>query len=315
VSVDATVELWERLARPFEASAAIEAVVGLHPTAARQLVGVELATSLQADELLDRMHEIVRSLAVATTSSPTRTEGEVRGPILWAETIAARSASPGAGNALICASPVKAYDTDENHVLVHALRMIRDAARSAAPAGRGYADDEAVRRARFNGGRAIRALEHRTLASVHLERPTARAVQKARSGLRARNYRAAVAVLERAREPLEAEVVALRCDEHHQRQHGLLLALADRVGERRFRVDAATLRAGKVRFVPEHRAEAGEPYGVRFGRLLLDVPDPELGNDPGRSELRLVERSLGHPVLVVTGPRDIERALRLAEDA
>ena len=35
--------------------------------------------------------------------------------------MAARAASPGAGGVFICASPVKAYDTDENQVLVAAL--------------------------------------------------------------------------------------------------------------------------------------------------------------------------------------------------
>jgi len=310
---DATVELWDRLARPFDATSAVEAVTGLHPTAARQLTGTRLATSREADQLLDRMHEIVRSLAVATTSSPNRTIGEVRGPILWSETSAARAASPGAGNVFICASPVKAYDTDENRVLVYALTTIRDAARAADPTGHSHGDDVTIRRARYNGTRAIRSLEHRTLASVRARRPTARAVQKARMGLRARNYRTAVAVLERASDPVDAQLLAARCDDHTRRRHGLLLALADRLGERRFRVDGAVLRAGPLRFVPEHRAEAGTPYGITLGNLVLDVPDPAVDNDVTRSELRLQERSMGRPVLVVSGARDVERAVRLSQ--
>ena len=181
---DPTIELWTRLARPFDPAGAVEAFTGLHPTAARQLVGARLATSSEADQLLDRMHVIVRSLAVATKSSPTRTKGEVRGPVLWSETTAARASSPGASDVFICASPMKAYDTDENQVLVHALATIRDAAHAADPTGHAHSHDELVRRARHNGKRAIRALEHRTLASIRPHRPTARALAKARTGLR-----------------------------------------------------------------------------------------------------------------------------------
>ena len=312
MSSDATVELWARLARPFDPAAAVEAVCGVHGAPARQIAALHLATASETDELLDRMHEIVRSLAVATTSSPIRTEGEIRGPVLWAETAAARSASPGAGNVVVCASPARAYDTDENRVLVHALRAIRDAARAATPAGTLTGDDETLRRARFNGTRAIRALEHRTLASVRMDRPTARAVQKARSGLRAKNYRAAVAVLERAEDPVDPRAIAARCDDHTRAQHGLLLALADRLREHTICVDAGTLRAGKLSFVPVHRAQPGQPYGILLGNLLLDVPDRRLGGDPVRSELQLNARAFGHPVLVVSGPHDVERAVRLA---
>lgn len=313
MTFDSTLELWERLIRPFDPTGAVEAVTGVHPTAARQMTGTRLATSSEADQLLDRMHEIVRSLAVATTSSPSRSVGEVRGPVLWSETSAARAASPGAGNVYICASPVKAYDTDENHVLVYALASIRDAARAADPTGHSHGDDELIRRARYNGTRAIRALEHRTLTSVRTRRPTPRAVQKARTGLRARHYRAAVAVLERAIDPIEGRFVAARCDERTRGRHGLFLAVADRLSERRFRVDGATLRAGQLRYVPEHRAGPETPYGILLGNLLLDVPDPDLGSDVARSELRLRERSFGRPTLVANGARDVERAVRLAQ--
>jgi hypothetical protein len=272
---DPTTELWARLARPFDPTGAVEALTGLHPTAARQLVGARLATSREADQLLDRMHVIVRSLAVATKSSPIRTKGEVRGPVLWSETAAARASSPGASDVFICASPMKAYDTDENQVLVHALTAIRDAAHAADPTGHSHGHDELVRRARHNGKRATRALEHRTLASIRPQRPTPRALQKARTGLRARNYRPAVAVIERSVDPLDANDVVERCDEQTQRQHALVLALADRLGEQTVRVEAGTLRAGALRFVPAHRAETGMAHGIVLGDLVLGDLDAE----------------------------------------
>jgi len=268
VTSDATIELWSRLARPFDPSGAVEAFTGLHPSAARQLVGASLATSHEANDLLDRMHDIVRSLAVATTSSPMRTTGEVRGPVLWSETAAARAASPGASDVFICASPVKAYDTDENRVLVSALTAIRQAARASDPTGHAHGDD-VIRRARHNGTRAIRALEHRTLTSVPVHNPTARALRKARTGQRARNYRHAVAVIQRSVDPVAVSDVVARCDEHTHRQHRLVLALLDRLGEPTVRVEAGTLRAGALRFVPAHRAEGG-PHGILLDGVPVD---------------------------------------------
>jgi hypothetical protein len=311
VNPDATVELWNRLVRPFDAAAAVEALTGLHATTARQIVGMRLATSREADTLLDRMHEIVRSLSIATTSSPARFNGEVRGPILWSETMAARSASPGAGNVFICASPVKAYDTDENQVLRHALARLRDAARDADPTGHSHGEDETIRRARYNGTRAIRALEHRTLAAVSTVRPTGRAVQKARTGTRARSYRPAVALLERAQEPIVATDVANYCDDHTRRQHGLLLAIADRLQLGPFRVTGQWLENKGLRYIHRQRAGGDAMYGVLLRNLLLDVPDPKNGIDVAQAERNLLERAHNHPVLIVNGPTDVEKAIRL----
>jgi hypothetical protein len=311
INTDATIELWHRLARPFDAASAVEALTGLHSNTARQLVGMRLATSREADTLLDRMHETVRSLSIATTSSPSRCEGEVRGPILWSETMAARSASPGAGNVFVCASPVKAYDTEENRVLRYALARVRDAARDADPTGHSHGDDETIRRARFNGTRAIRALEHRTLASVSKAKPNGRAVQKARTGTRARSYRPAVALLERSFEPIDAESVAEHCDDHTRRQHGLLLAIADRLQLGHFHVSGQSLETGPLRFVPKQRAGGDDMYGVLLRNLLLDVPDPMNGIDRFQAERNLNARAHDHPVLIVTGLEDVDRAIRL----
>ncbi|HEV3213398.1 MAG TPA: hypothetical protein VGZ03_08395 [Acidimicrobiales bacterium] len=313
INADATLELWRRLSRPFDAASAVEALTGLHITNVRQIVGMRLATSREADVLLDKMHEIVRSLAIATTDSPVRCEGEVRGPILWSETMAARASSPGAGGVFVCASPVKAYDTDENRVLRHALTRIRDSARDADPTGHSHGDDDTIRRARFNGTRAIRALEHRTLAAVSKSRPSGRAVQKARSGTRARVYKPAVALLERALEPIDGATVAEHCDDHTRRQHGLLLALADRLELGPFRVTGQWLENKGLRYIHKQRAGDDGMYGVLLRNLLLDVPDPANGIDRFQAERNLTARAHNHPVLIVTGPEDVARAIRLTD--
>jgi hypothetical protein len=316
--MSATDELWARLDRPFDPVGAVEAFSGMPPAVAHHLVDLRFITSAEVDLMLDRMHETLRALAIATTSSPVRSVGEVRGPVLWSETVAARSASPGAHDVYICSSPVKAYDTQENRVLVHALLRVRDAARTADPVAHPTGLDEDLRRARHNGTRAIRALEHRTLASVTKGRPDGRALRKARSGAKARSYRSAMAVLERAKDPVSVDEVRSHCDEHTRRQHSILLALLNRIGgtgggdAAHLRVENGTLRAGPLRYVHRHRADHEGLYGILLGNLLIDVPATSGDVDPVDAEIALFKRARGGPSLVVQSGTDIERAIRLA---
>jgi len=313
VSASPTVELWELLARPFNPAGALEAMTGIAPAAASHVVDLAIATAPQTDLLLDHMHETLRSLAIATTSTPIRTVNEIRGPVLWSETVAARSSSPGAADVYICISPSKAYDTDENRILVNALRRVREAARAADPASALDSDgSETLRRARHNGTRAIRALEHRTLATITPGKTDGRALRKARSGSKARSYRTAVAVLEHCAEPIGPDDVLARTDEHTGRQHELVLALVRALGVAPVQVEDGTLQAGPLRYVPRGRAEDEGVYGVLLGDLLVDIADGPGGRDPVQAEIELVQRAAGHPALVVQSSRDIDRAIRLA---
>lgn len=288
-----------------DAASALEALTGLSHGAARQLVDLRFAIAPEVDALLDRMHEMLRSLAIATTSTPVRTAGEVRGPVLWSETVAARASSPGAGGVFVCATPSKAYDTEENRVLVHALVKIRDAARAADPAAQPVGPEDALRRARHNGTRAVRAMEHRTLAAVSRARPDGRAMRKARSGSKARSYRSAVAALERCADPLTGDEVHVLADARSRRQHGVVLALLDALGGRPH-VELGTIHAGPLRY---RRRLDGAP-AIALGDLVLDVPErPDA--DPVAAEAALVAAAGGRPALLVQRPADIQRALRL----
>jgi hypothetical protein len=195
---------------------------------------------------------------------------------------------------------------------------VRDAARTADPAVHPSGLEEELRRARYNGTRAIRALEHRTLASVSKGRPDGRALRKARSGAKARSYRSAIAVLERARDPVSVEEVLSHCDDHTRRQHSIILVLLDRMRSigrpdtGHLRVENGTLRAGPLRYVQRHRADRKGLYGILLGNLLLDAPATSGDVDPVDAEIALFERSAGGPSLVVQSRTDIERAIRLA---
>ena len=217
--------LWRRLALPVNPVEAADTLVGLAPANARQLLAVALATSPEADDLVSGIPILLRSLAVSTSTRPIRCEGEIRGPVLWSETMAARSASPGAGGVFICSSPSKAYDTDENRVLVAAFQRLYRAASAAEheiDGGRHHPHPDDVRKARHNGDLVRRALEHRSLQAVTRVRPSGRMMQKARTGTKAGVFRTAVDLLQRS----WAEMGASDLDEWVDGDSRALLELA-----------------------------------------------------------------------------------------
>ncbi|MGE3621771.1 MAG: hypothetical protein AB7L84_15040 [Acidimicrobiia bacterium] len=297
-----------RLARPFHGPAVVEAVCGLDERRAQRLVGVAVAASPEADRLLDSMPHTVRSLAVATADTPVRCQGEVRGPILWAETVSARAATAGDPGLFVCASPSKAFDTEENRVLAAALGTVRAAAEAGAPPLAASVGE--ARRARINGSRAARYLEHRGLADLSTRRPGGRAVARTRTGKRRATYRPAVELLARADDPLTPELLLPFVGTGLRARLALLVDVLDRVeagtGEvLRLRAVRGALVAGPVRF----RAVAGtdgrggplEEPGVHVAGLHLDAT-VALG-DPVPS---------GRQVVRVASRNDLEQALEVA---
>ena len=318
----ATHRLWFHLAQPFDPVAIAGALAGIPHPAARHLVALKVAASSEADQLLARMHETLRSLSVNTSFSPIRCVGDIRGPVLWSETVAARSASPGAADVHVCASPSKAYDTDENRVLLQALLRIRDAARMVEHPAEDDPDAGTVRRARHNGARAIWAIDHRAMATVTRGRITRRGIQRARTGTKARTYRPAVAFLERARQPLTPNDLIPLCDVRTLAQHRVLAAIIHALNEAGrplppLRLDNGVLRAGPIAYLHPTRPEPGhgaerDLHGILVGEMLVDVPDPLSTTSAVEAEMALDERSGGRPVLAVLHDGDLQRALRLA---
>lgn len=266
--------LWRRLAQPVDPTEAAHALCGLLPGNARQLLGVALAASPEADALLDGMGRLLRSLAVSTTSRPLRCEGEIRGPVLWSETMAARAASPGAGGVFICASPRRAFDTDENRVLVAALGRIVRAARAADPpeAGPVRPPKAALRRARANGDRARRALEHRSLAGVPRGHVTGRMLHRTRTSTKAANFRPAVAVVQRSWAEHAPVDLAPYVDADLAAEHRLAADVLDVLDARE------AIGDGRLRIVDGVAVAGPFAYAARVGvtvagRRITDVLD------------------------------------------
>lgn len=266
LATDATGELLHRLARPYDAVAAVSAVLGLPTGASKQLVGAVVATCDEAEDLLDAFPRTVRSLAVSMSTKPERLRGEIRGPVLWGETIGARSASAGDPGLFVCARPDRAYDTYENQVLVAALKSVRNAARAVESVPSGDYDDDVLRRARHNGHRATVALDHQALVGVSA-RLDGRALRRTRSGHRRRVYGPAVAMLDRAAEPLSVDHLSLFVDRRTGQLHGELIEALDTAEESagqplRLRVRDHELEAGPVRFRHPSLPTEGRPTGV-----------------------------------------------------
>ena len=98
--------------------------MGLTPIATSQFVGSATARSPEAERLLATMPSTVRALATSMQTRNERCIGELRGPVLWSETMSARASSFGDEGLFVCATPSRAYDVDENEVLVAALHTI-----------------------------------------------------------------------------------------------------------------------------------------------------------------------------------------------
>jgi hypothetical protein len=313
-----THELWDLLRRPFNVVEAVDAVLGLSPNVVRQLTGAMLATCEEAEDLLARTPRTIRSLSIAMSNQPEECRGGLRGPVLWSETLSARSSSPGRHDVYVCAAPARAYDIPENRVLVAALVAVRDAGRSVDTISARSYDDTTLRRARYNGMRAIRFLEHRALANVARHRPSPRELRRARSGNRRSTYTPALTMLARAADPLDAEDILPFCDRRTRAQHAVLVAMVRGLERRgfaaeKFRAVAGTLQSGLLRYHhPRRRGDRSRPSGILAGGVLVDVPDRVRDRNRERAEHAMLARSGGRPVVVVMEPSDVERSIDLA---
>jgi hypothetical protein len=313
-----THDLWALLRRPFDLAEVVDAALGLPADTVEQLIGSRLATGHHAERLLARMPLISRALATTVTSRPERCQGELRGPVLWSETTAARGASAGAPDVYVCSVPRRDYDIDENRVLVAALLAIRNAGRAVDRLPADAYDDATLRQARINGQKAARWLQTPQLAPVpRVARPSGREVRRVRAGTRRATYLPALKVLEEVFEPLSADDLAPYCDRRTVAQHRLLVELAARLDAAgvlvpRFRASRGSLRAGPIEyFHPRVRGERDRVHGVLVNDVLVDVPDSGIADDRGSATAALRARARGRAVVVVIDDADIDRAVEL----
>lgn len=314
--VEPTAELWRRLARPFDLAPTVDALFGLSPDVVQQLAGVLTATCDEAEALLRTMPKTLRNLKSSVGAAEERCIGELRGPVLWSATFAAQGSSLGNRDVYVCAAPHRAYDIDENRVLVGALRAIAAAGHDADRVSDESYEDDGLRRARHNARVARRYLDHRQLDGITTEgRVSARALRRTRSGKSASAYRPAIAMLERAEEPLSLEELAPYCDRRTRVQHGLLLGVIDELESRGLRVpslraEGGSLFAGPVEYVhPRRRGDQSRVHGILIGDVLVDIPDRLKERDRDAAHVGLEARAHGRRVVAVLDGADIVGAV------
>lgn len=317
--LDATTELWDRLARPFDTGATVDALLGLSPDVVEQLVGVLVATCDEAESLLAGMPRTLRTLKSAVGSNNERCLGELRGPVQWSETLAAQASSLGNRDLYVCASPRRAYDVVENQVLVSALRAIAVSGAGIETVSGDSYEDEGLRRARHNAKLARRFLDHRRLEAVRVNgRPSERAVKRTRGGKMSAAYRPALAMLDRVTEPLTLEDLSPYCDKRTRVQHGVLVGIIQELESRGLRVpslraEGGSMFAGPVEYIhPRRRGDRSRVHGILIGNVLVDVPDGlrDRNRELAAEELRV--RSHGHDVVPVVEADDIVVAVDAA---
>jgi hypothetical protein len=313
---DAFLDLWARLIRPFDVINTVAAITGISTSVVSQLVGTAIAGSPEANRLLDELPHTIRSLATSMTTQNERCKGELRGPVLWSETMSARASSFGDPDLYICMTPSRAYDVDENRVLVSALVAVRDAARDATenmPVR--HQEDVVLRAVKRNGNDAGRFVEHPSLQKVSRDRPKARAIKRTRSGKKKKVYEPAIAMLERAANPLTVEDVRGWCDQRTLAQIQVLMGVVHRLeltGNRlpAFRSERGALYSGPVQYYHGRLLGDRESLsGIVIGSLLVDVPDRLSDPSRARAEAALQARAGGRDTFVVMSEPDIDRAV------
>lgn len=307
--------IWGRLRRPLDPYEASAALLGLTGRQSRQFVSTIIAASDEATALVQAMPSLIRSLSISTISVPERSIGAVRGPILWSETLSARAASAGDPAVFVCATSNRAYDTDENRVLVLALRSIQRGGRDVDHLHRlGDDDHEGFVAARRNSMLATRFLEHRALSSVTEVRKAGRALQRVRNS-RSRNYGPALDMIQKVAEPLSPEELRTYCDSRTTAQHDLVVAVLDHVRSMNvpiapFTVVDGELRTGSIRYRHARCRRGAGPGGIFLGSIRVDVPESLTAVDPGdrsAAPTSPITRSF-----VVTSRRDVVAAVQHA---
>lgn len=319
-----TAELWERLARPFDQALTAEALLGLPAEIVGQLVGVMVATCDEAQVLIDAMPATVRNLKTSIGTNHQRCIGELRGPVQWSETIAAWASSLGNTDVFVCAAPHRAYDIEQNQVLVAALRAVVEAGQEAGAVADQAHGDDGLDRARDNARTARRYLEHPALSQVRLDgRPSRRAVSRTRAGKANQVYAPALDMLARVAEPLTLEELLPFCDRRTRSQHALVVAVIREL-ERRglpipaLRAESRSLFAGPVEYRHPRRRGAGDAWhGVIVGDLLVDVPAQIRTPNREAAQHELEQRAGGaRPAVVVMDiaeiPAVVDRAIATA---
>lgn len=309
--------IWRRMNRPFNLVHAVPALTGIPPHEVADLVVLHLAISDEAEALLARVPGMMRTLASTTSTQVERSTGDMRGPIMWGETLNARANTFGADDVFVCAAPVRDHDVSENRVLVSALTLIARANRSLSSSAGRYFTNDAHARIEVNAAAARSLIRSRRLADVPATRVDARELHKVMSGRRGRQYATATAMLQRRSEPLRGAELHTLCDARTIAQHHALVLVMAAIQRRglavpQFRAHSGELVAGRLRYRNWRNATSAGNHGVLVGGVLVDTPVDPSSEARNRAMDDLERRAGDRPHCLVASVAEAEIAVDLA---
>jgi hypothetical protein len=309
--------IWQRMSRPFNLAQAVPALTGIPGTEVADLVTLHLAISDEADALLTAVPKMTRNLASTTNSQLERCVGNMRGPVMWAETLTARANTFGADDVFVCAAPVRDHNTPENRALISALELIRRANRALASASAQIFDTDAQARIAANAAAARGLLRSRELARIKSSRVTNREVHKVAAGRRSRQYDTALKMLQRRAEPLRGGELHALCDAKTVAQHHALVLVMASLQRRglavpQFRCEGGELVAGRLRYRNWHNATASGNHGLLVDQVLVDSPPDATPAAHGQTLAELERRAGDRQFCLVATGADAEIAVDLA---
>lgn len=298
VDAGETDELWRRAARPVDVPIVAEALFGLPPEVVDATCAVKVCIGAEAAAVLAALPALSRALTTSVSCATTRARGEIRGPVSWSETMAARASSFGAEDLYICSVPQRDYDTPANRALVQALQTLAQATARLDRAPTAWRGDPRLRRARAVSRAARDWLEHPTLAKVSRGRVSRREMERVRSGKAAARYASVLALLEVAAEPLGPAQLLPLADRRTRADHALLVALVHELEGRGmvippWRPEGRAVLAGPITYVNHRHRRRDGRQGVFLGTTRIETWDSTTAGDTTPSDVAaMVDRAV-----------------------
>lgn len=272
----ATAQLWDRRDRRVPAVAAAAALTGVPRPLLRDAGKVSFTASVECEAILSSMDERIRMLPMQLRTNLERCVHEVRGPVMWSETITARANAFGDEDVFVCSTVQKAYDSPQNHLLVW---ILSEAAHSFK-AVQGPLGDymEAGDRRRIQEI-AITARKWRLsprLSAVSQRRPTTRELQSMRTGRHGEEVEPLLSARRRLLQPFSALEVEELTDQRTSLMHTGVLEVFEAVSkatgiEMVVGFSSGALRMGPVSFRhPDSNGTAPAGLSVH-GELVEDL--------------------------------------------
>lgn len=300
------------------------AACGIAPAQISDLSELMVANSHEAAIFLDQMPQTMRGLVSSTTMETERCVGQVRGPILWSETVTAWSAGIGTEDVFVCVAPRRDYDLAENRAVAWLLQRIARAPQRLDTAASMHLAEGCHDVIRRHAVEARRWLRHRFLDGVEPRRPTAGDLRRVRTSRHRAVYGPTQALLSRVLKPLHSDEMTDVLDDRTADQLEALRWLAEELDRRApgrlpWSIGSASLNFGEL--VYRHPAHFGpQDRGIWLGSVAIDAaPGLSTGSSPTIDQAAGITAALNaragqQPWFLITDRRDASLAVQLAVD-